>query len=63
MPFQFGMTCALFGAYAVIDKPALEFIATSVVNVKKNNIREIWDLAMKIPLSEIVNEELKKVGQ
>jgi ribose transport system substrate-binding protein len=62
MPYQFGMCCALLGAYALIDKPAPEFVATPVVNVTKDNIRDIWDLAMKVPLPQSVDEELKKKG-
>jgi ribose transport system substrate-binding protein len=59
-PYHIGANLALLCGYAAIDKPAPFFTITPALPMTKDNIEEIWSIANKIPLPEMVIQALEQ---
>ena len=59
-PYHIGANLALLVGYAAIDKKAPFFTITPALPMTKDNLKEIWDIANKIPLPEMVIQALEQ---
>jgi hypothetical protein len=59
-PYHIGANLALLVGYAAIDKKAPFFTITPALPMTKDNVEEIWAIANKIPLPEMVIQALEQ---
>ncbi|HEB32351.1 MAG TPA: hypothetical protein ENI15_16010 [Spirochaetes bacterium] len=59
-PYHIGANLGLLVGYAAIDKKAPFFTITPALPMTKDNIEEIWAIANKIPLPEMVIQALEQ---
>ena len=63
MPYLIGVNHVLLGAYGVLDKPAPEYVLSPATWFTPENIREVWNLSLRIPIPDNLEETLQKIGQ
>jgi ribose transport system substrate-binding protein len=63
-PYLVGMNHAIQACYALLDKPLEQpsFVVCPTAVLELENIREIWDVAMHLPISDTLDEALKEAG-
>jgi ribose transport system substrate-binding protein len=59
-PYHIGANLAILAGYAAIDKKAPFFTITPALPMTKDNIEEIWAIANKIPMPEMVRQALEQ---
>jgi ribose transport system substrate-binding protein len=63
-PYLVGMNHAIQACYALLDKPLEQpsFVVCPSTVITKENIRDIWDIAMHLPMSDTLTEALDEAG-
>jgi len=63
-PFLVGVNHAIQAAYALLDKPLVQpsFVVVPTAIIDVNNIREVWEQAMHLPMSDTLLQALEDAG-
>jgi len=63
-PYLVGMNHAIQACYALLDKPLEQpsFVVCPTAIIDVNNIREVWEQAMHIPMSDTLLQALDEAG-
>jgi ribose transport system substrate-binding protein len=63
-PYLVGMNHAIQACYALLDKPLEQpsFVVCPTAMIVRENVREIWDVAMHLPMSDTLKEVIDKAG-
>jgi ABC-type sugar transport system substrate-binding protein len=63
-PYLVGMNHAIQACYGLLDKPLEQpsFVVCPTAVLELENVREIWDIAMHLPMSDTLDEALKEAG-
>ncbi len=63
-PFLVGMNHAIQACYALLDKPLQQpsFVVCPTTMITRENVREIWEIAMHLPMSDTLKAALDEAG-
>ena len=62
-PYPIGLNFALQGCYGLLNKPNVpEYVICPTIVVTNENLRELWDISMHVPIPDALEEALQKAG-